>query len=124
MNAVEKIAPIVTILTNRGDKKPHEGQNVTIKDTKLITLAPVAMGIIFGQYISHGTLIFAINGNQIAKYKKMPKTVDNEMIATLRAHLTKKRNYLKIRKNKRYKRINRDIMYLFVFEESARISNT
>lgn len=59
--------PIVTTLTNKGDKNPQTGQKVTMTDIKQTALAPVATGIMFGQYISHGTVTLAIYGNQTAK---------------------------------------------------------
>lgn len=36
-------------LTKSGERNPHDGQKVTINETKLTALAPVAAGIILGQ---------------------------------------------------------------------------
>lgn len=77
------------MLTNKGERNPQAGQKVTIKEMKLTTLAPVAMGIMLGQYISHGIDIFAKYGNHNAKYRKIPNTTAKETTAIFNAHLNK-----------------------------------
>ncbi len=54
MKCVKNTIPITRNPTRRGESKPHTGQKVTIKLINHTTLAPVAIGIIFGQYTSHG----------------------------------------------------------------------
>lgn len=75
--------------TKNGDSRPHAGQKAQTTDMKQITLAAVAAGIMFGEEISHGTLIFITYGNQTAKYMKIPTTTVNEATAIFKAILTK-----------------------------------
>ena len=43
-----------------GVKNPHTGQNVIIDNNIVANVKAVDIGIILGQYISHGIVIFLI----------------------------------------------------------------
>lgn len=87
MKCAENNNPIVKNPRNNGESIPHTGQNVIVHVMKLNTLNPVAVGIIVGQYISHGIVTFFITGSQNAKYTKIPNTTVILNIETYKANL-------------------------------------
>lgn len=46
------------------------------------------IGIILGQYISHGAVTLRTNGNQATRYKNMPRLATKHTIAKLKVNLT------------------------------------
>jgi len=55
-----------------GVNRPYIGQNEILKNIKDNTPRAVDVGIILGQYISHGIVTLATIGNHSVKYKMMP----------------------------------------------------
>jgi len=87
MKWAENIRPIHKNPIKRGDNIPQTGQNVIVLEMNHKPLNADAVGIILGQYISHGMLIFFTIGSQNAKYKKIPITTVMQKIEKYKAHL-------------------------------------
>lgn len=70
-----------------GVKNPHTGQNVIIDRNIVAIDNPVDVGIIFGQYISHGIVIFIIYGSHIVKYTIIPMFAIKHITVKFNANL-------------------------------------
>jgi len=73
--------------TYKGVKIPHTGQKAIMNNRENATPKPVDMGIMFGQYTSHGAVTFKTNGSQTVKYRKMPTFVKKHIMARFKANL-------------------------------------
>jgi len=76
-----------------GVKNPHTGQKVII-DRNIVPIdKPVDVGIILGQYISHGIVIFIMYGSHIVKYIIIPMFAIKHITVKFNASLYNSNNH-------------------------------
>ena len=80
-NPINKIDIII------GDNIPYIGQNEIIKSKTQSNPRPVEMGIKFGQYISHGIVIFRTIGSHRVKYRIIPIFATKQTTAAFKDNL-------------------------------------